>query len=46
MRHTDTLHHIITAYKERFDHMDGVMRPWPEDNTQLKEDLFIAVKLT
>ena len=25
-RHTVTLHHVITVYNDRLDHMDGVMR--------------------
>jgi hypothetical protein len=43
-RHTVTLHHIITAYNDMFDHMDGVMRPLAKKRTQWKEDLFFTVK--
>jgi len=25
-RHTVSLHHVITVYNDKFDHMDGVMR--------------------
>jgi len=44
-RHTVTLHHVITVYNDKFDHMDGVMRPLPKKMTAWKEDLFFAVKL-
>jgi len=44
-RHTVTLHHIITVYKDMFDHMDGVMWAFAKKKTQLKEDLFFTVKL-
>jgi len=43
--HTVTLHHVITAYNDMFDHMDGIMRALAKKKTQLKEDLFFAVKL-
>jgi hypothetical protein len=43
-RHTVTLHHVITVYNDMFDHMDGVMRALAKKKTQLKEDLFFAVK--
>jgi len=44
-RHTVTLHHVITVYNDKFDHMDGVMRALAKNKTQWKEDLFFAVKL-
>jgi hypothetical protein len=43
-RHTVTLHHIITVYKDVFDHMDGEMRALAKQKTQWKADLFFAVK--
>jgi hypothetical protein len=43
--HTVTLHHVITVYNDRFDHMDGVMRDLAKKKTPWKEDLFFAVKL-
>jgi len=45
-RHTVRLHHAISVNNEMFDHMDGVMRALAKIKTQLKEDLFIPVKLT
>jgi len=45
MRHTVTIHHVITVYNDMFDHMDGVMRDLAKKKTQWKEDLFFAVKL-
>jgi len=44
-RHTVTLHHVITVDNDMFDHMDGVMPALAKKKTQLKEDLFFAVKL-
>jgi len=44
-RHTVTLHHVITVYKDMFDHINGVMRALPKKKTRWKEDLFFAVKL-
>jgi len=44
-RHTVTLHHVITVYNDKFDHMDGVMRAVSKKKTPGKEDLFFAVKL-
>jgi hypothetical protein len=44
-RHTVTLHHVITVYKDLFDYMDGVMRALAKKKPQWKEDLFFAVKL-
>jgi hypothetical protein len=44
-RHTLTLHYVITVYNNMFDHMDGVIRTLAKKKTQLKEDLFFAVKL-
>jgi len=44
-RHTVTLHHVITAYNDMFDHMDGVRRALAKKNTQWKEDLFFTVQL-
>jgi len=44
-RHTVRLHHVITLYNDRFDHMDGVMRALAKKKTQRKEDLFFAMKL-
>jgi len=44
-RHTVTLHHVITVYNDRFDHMDGVMRALAKEKTQCMEDLFFAAKL-
>jgi len=43
-RHTVTLHHIITAYNDMFDHMDDVMRALAKKRTQWKEDLSFTVK--
>ena len=43
--HTVTLHHVITAYNDMFDHMDGVMRALAKNKTQWTENLFFAVKL-
>jgi len=45
MRHTVTLHHVITVYNDMFDHMDGMIRALAKKKTQWKEDLFFAVKL-
>jgi len=45
MRHTVTLHHVITVYNVTFDDMDGVMRALDKTETQWKEDLFFAVML-
>jgi len=45
MRHTVTLHHVITVYNEMFDRMDGVMRALAKKMTQWKEHLFFAGKL-
>jgi hypothetical protein len=42
--HTGTLHHVITVYNDKFDHMDGMMRALAKKKTQWKEDLFFAVK--
>jgi len=44
-RHTVALHHIISVYNDRFDHIDGVMRALAMKNTRWKEDLLFAVKL-
>jgi len=44
-RHPVTLHHVITVYKDMFDHMDGVMRALAKKKTPWKEDLFFAVML-
>jgi len=44
-RHTVTLHHVITVYNDRFDHMDGMMQALAKTKTQWKEDLSFAVKL-
>ena len=46
MRHTVTLHHIITVYNDMFDHMDGMMQALARKKTPWKEDWFFAVKLT
>ena len=43
-RYIVTLHHVITVYNDIFDHMDGVMRALAKKNTQLKKDLYIAMK--
>ena len=43
--HTVTLHHIITVYNDMFNHMDGMMQALAKKQTQLKEELFFAVKL-
>jgi len=43
--HTVTSHHVITAYKDMFNHMDGVMQALAKKRTQWKEDLFFTVKL-
>jgi len=45
MRHTVTLHLIITVDNDMFDHMDSVMRAMAKKKTQWTEDLFFAVKL-
>jgi hypothetical protein len=45
MRHTATLHHVITVYNDMFDSMDGVMRALVKKKTEWKEDLFFAGKL-
>jgi len=45
IRHTVTLHHIITVYNDMFNRMDGVMRSWAQRKTPCKEDSFFAVKL-
>jgi len=44
-RHTVTLHHVITVYKDMFDHMDGVMKASAKKKTPWNADLFFAVKL-
>jgi len=44
-RHTVTLYHVITAYNDMVDHMDGVMRALAKKITPWKEDLFFVVKL-
>ena len=44
-RHTVTLHRVITAYNDMFDHMDGMMRAFAKTKTPNEEDLFLAVKL-
>ena len=44
-RHTVTLHHDITMYKDMFHLIDGVMWALAKKKTQWKEDLFFAVKL-
>jgi hypothetical protein len=44
-RHTFTFHHMITVYKNMFDHMDGVTRALAKKMTQWKEELFFAVML-
>ena len=44
-RHTVTLDYIITALKDMFDHMDGVMQALAKKETQLKEDIYLAVKV-
>jgi hypothetical protein len=36
--HTVTLHHVITAYNEMFDHIDGVMRALAKKTTNWKKD--------
>ena len=33
-RHTVTLHHVIAAYNDMSDHMDGVMRSFAKKKTQ------------
>jgi len=43
-RHTVRLHHVTTIYNDMFDHMDGIIPPLRKKMTELKEDLFIAVK--
>jgi len=43
--HTVTLHHVITAYNDMFNHMDRVMRAFAKERTPWKEDLFFAVKV-
>jgi len=43
-RHTITLHHIITVYKDMIDQLDGVMRALGQKMTQWKEDLYFTVK--
>jgi len=40
-----TLDHVITAYNDMFDLMDGVMQPSAAEKTPLEEDLFFAMKL-
>jgi len=45
-RHTVRLHHAISVNNDMFDQMDSVMRALAKIKTQLKEDLFIRVKLT
>jgi len=45
MRHTVTLHHVITVYNDRFDHMDGVMQAVAKKKTSWKKDLFFSAKL-
>jgi len=40
-----TLHHVVKVYNDMFDHMVGVMRALPKNNTQWKDDLFFAVML-
>jgi len=45
MRHTVTLHHVMTVYNDMFDHMDGMMRALAKKKTPWMEDLFFAVKL-
>ena len=35
-RHTVTLHHVITAYNDMFDPMDGVMQALAKKKTQWK----------
>jgi len=44
-RHTLTLHHVITVYNDKFNHMDGVMKALAKKKTLWKEDLNLAVKL-
>jgi hypothetical protein len=43
--HMVTVHHAITVCIGRFNHMDGTMRVLVIKKTQLKEDLFFAMKL-
>ena len=45
MRHSVTLHQVITVYDDMFDHMDSLMRALPRKKTRWKEDLFFTVKL-
>jgi len=44
-RHMVTLYHVITAYNDKVDHMDGVMRALAKKITPWKEDLVFTVKL-
>jgi len=44
-RHTVKLLHVITVYNDKFDHIDGELRPLARKKTPWKEDLFFAVKL-
>jgi hypothetical protein len=43
-RHAVTLHHVITVFRDMFDHMHGVMRALAEKKTPLKENISFAVK--
>ena len=45
-RHTVTLHHVITVHNDMLNHMDGLMGAFAKKNTQWKEDLFSAGKVT
>ena len=42
-RHTFSLHHVITMYKDMFNHLDGVMRALANKRTQWKEALFCTM---
>jgi len=44
-RHPFTLHQVITAYNDTFDHMHSVMRALAKKKTPCTEDTFNAVKL-
>jgi len=43
-RYTVTLHCVITVTNDMLDHMDGIMRALGKKKTQLKEDLYFAMK--
>jgi len=44
-RYAVTLCHVITVYNEMFNYINGIMQALAKKNTQLKKDLFFAVKL-